>query len=95
MNGNESDDPEVSLESEYEELMQQYEQNPDGFSYEDKVGLLDTILQRLDNSETPIDELAKDVKLGTRLIKELKAKLAEVETDVRDAFKGLGDTDSE
>ena len=93
MNGNESDDPEVSPESEYEELMQQYEQNPDGFSYEDKVGLLDAILQRLDNSETPIDELAKDVKLGTRLIKELKAKLAEVETDVRDAFKELGDSE--
>ncbi len=95
MNGNDFDDLATGPEPEYEELLQQYGQNPDGFSYEDKVDLLDAILQRLDNSETPIDELAKDVKLGTRLIKELKAKLAEVETDVRDAFKELGSTESE
>ena len=37
-------------------------------SYEQKVEKLDTILSRLDNSETPIDKLAEDVKLGARLI---------------------------
>ena len=46
----------------------------DNFSkltYEQKVEKLDEILSRLDNSETPIDKLAEDVKLGARLIKEL------------------------
>ena len=58
-------------------------------SYEQKVEKLDTILSRLDNSETPIDKLAEDVKLGARLIKELDKKLKQVETEVRDAFKEL------
>jgi exodeoxyribonuclease VII small subunit len=66
--------------------------NQDSFNdltYEQKVEKLDEILTRLDNSETPIDKLAEDVKLGTRLIKELDKKLKQVETEVRDAFKGL------
>ena len=58
-------------------------------SYEQKVERLDEILSRLDNSETPIDKLAEDVKLGARLIKELDKKLKQVETEVRDAFKEL------
>jgi exodeoxyribonuclease VII small subunit len=58
-------------------------------SYEQKVEKLDEILTRLDNSETPIDKLAEDVKLGARLIKELDKKLKQVETEVRDAFKEL------
>ncbi len=32
-------------------------------TYEQKVEKLDEILNRLDNSETPIDKLAEDVKL--------------------------------
>ena len=52
---------------------------------------LDEILSRLDNSETPIDKLAEDVKLSARLIKELDKKLKQVETEVRDAFKELED----
>ena len=58
-------------------------------TYEQKVEMLDAILTRLDNSETPIDKLAEDVKLGARLIKELDKKLKQVETEVRDAFKEL------
>jgi len=72
-------------------------ENPDSLSkltYEQKVEKLDEILTRLDNSETPIDKLAEDVKLGARLIKELDKKLKQVETEVRDAFKELeNDTD--
>ena len=60
-------------------------------TYEQKVEKLDEILNRLDNSETPIDKLAEDVKLGARLIKELDKKLKQVETEVRDAFKELED----
>ncbi|WDN90980.1 exodeoxyribonuclease VII small subunit (plasmid) [Desulfosarcina sp. BuS5] len=52
---------------------------------------LDEILTRLDNSETPIDKLAADVKLGAKLIKDLDQKLKQVETEVRDAFKELED----
>ena len=59
-------------------------------TYEQKVAKLDEILTRLDNSETPIDKLAEDVKEGTRLIKELDKKLKQVETEVLDAFKELG-----
>ena len=61
----------------------------DNLTYEQKVEKLDEILARLDNSETPIDKLAEDVKQGARLIKELDKKLKQVETEVRDAFKEL------
>jgi exodeoxyribonuclease VII small subunit len=50
---------------------------------------LDAILERLDNSETSIDALGKDVKEGVQLIKDLTEKLNEVDTEVRDAFKDL------
>ena len=63
--------------------------NIDELTYEQKVEKLDEILTRLDNSETPIDKLAEDVKLGARLIKELDKKLKQVETEVKDAFKEL------
>ena len=62
-------------------------------SYEQKSEKLDEILNRLDRSETPIDELAEDVKLGAKLIKELDKKLKKVETEVKDAFKELEDED--
>ena len=58
-------------------------------TYEEKVQKLDEILTRLDNSETPIDKLSDDVKLGAKLIKELSKKLKTVEMEVRDAFKEL------
>ena len=65
-------------------------------TYEQKVEKLDEILTRLDNSETPIDKLAEDVKLGAHLIKELGKKLKQVETEVRDAFKELeGESEAE
>ncbi len=58
-------------------------------TYENNVQELDTILQRLDNSETPIDLLAADVKTGVKLIKELSTKLKSVELEVNDAFQEL------
>ena len=64
-------------------------------TYEQKVEKLDELLTRLDNSETPIDKLAEDVKLGARLIKELDQKLKQVETEVRDAFKELDEKEKE
>ncbi len=61
----------------------------DKHTYEEKVEQLERILERLDDSRTPIDELAEDVKLGATLLKELDRKLREVETQVVDAFKEL------
>ena len=61
-------------------------------SYEEKVERLEGILKRLDDSQTPIDELSKDVKQGTELIKELNQKLKQVESDVVDAFQGLDES---
>jgi len=63
--------------------------NNDELTYEQKVAKLDEILTRLDNSETPIDKLAEDVKEGASLIRELDKKLKQVETEVTDAFKEL------
>jgi exodeoxyribonuclease VII small subunit len=63
-------------------------------TYEQKVTRLYEILTRLDNSATPIDKLAEDVKIGARLIKELDSKLKQVETEVRDAFKELDEKDN-
>ena len=64
-------------------------------TYEQKSAKLDELLTRLDNSETPIDKLAEDVKLGARLIKELDQKLKQVETEVRDAFKELDEKEGQ
>ena len=64
-------------------------------SYEQKSERLEDILMRLDDSKTPIDELAEDVKEGVRLIKELDAKLNSVKTEVRDAFKDLDEVTSD
>lgn len=58
-------------------------------TYEQQFAHLESILKRLDDSKTPIDELAKDVKLGTQLILTLNAKLNAVETEVADAFRAL------
>jgi len=65
--------------------------NPENF----KVKKLDEILKRLDNSETPIDKLAEDIKLGVKFIKELSKKLKQVETEVKDAFKDLEEDSTE
>ncbi len=77
----------------YEQRVQQYQTDSTSFTYEDKSLLLDEILERLDNSETPIDKLAEDVKLGSTLIQELGKKLKQVEMEVQDAFKELEEED--
>jgi exodeoxyribonuclease VII small subunit len=64
-------------------------EQPPAPSYEEKFARLEAILKRLDDSQTPIDELAADVKIGTALIVELHAKLHEVESEVADAFRAL------
>jgi exodeoxyribonuclease VII small subunit len=58
-------------------------------TYAQKAEKLDEILTQLDKSETPIDELAENVKLGSKLIRALGSKLKAVETEVFDALKEL------
>ena len=58
-------------------------------TYEEQFARLEAIVKKLDDSQTPIDELAADVKEGTALILSLNAKLHEVETEVADAFRSL------
>lgn len=65
----------------------------EAMSYEQKVTELEAILKRLDEGETPIDQLAEDVKRGAQLIKELDSKLRAVESEVKDAFAELDDAD--
>jgi len=62
-------------------------------TYEEKTEKLDEILARLDDPNTPIDTLADDVKNGTKLIKELEAKLRQVESEVETAFEELERTE--
>lgn len=71
------------------------EKDIQNMAYEQKVEKLDDLLTRLDNSETPIDKLAEEVKLGVGLIKDLNRKLKEVETEVRDAFQELDEKQEE
>jgi exodeoxyribonuclease VII small subunit len=63
--------------------------NSGASSYEARAEQLERILSRLDDSATPIDELAQDVKQGALLIRQLDEKLREVESQVLDAFREL------
>jgi len=66
------------------------EQTPiEEMSYEDRMSELDELLTRLDQSQTPIDQLAADTRRGVALINSMKKDLKKVETEVRDAFADL------
>ena len=66
------------------------EQTPiEEMSYEDRMSELDELLTRLDQSQTPIDQLAADTRRGVALINSMKKDLKKVETEVRDVFADL------
>ena len=67
----------------------------EALSYEQKVERLEQILTRLDDSDTPIDELAADLKLGAELVKQLFSKLREVNGEVLDVLKELEEWEAE
>jgi len=69
--------------------MEEITQDSNELTYEQKVARLDKILERMDDTSTPIDKLAEDVKEGARLIRELDQKLKKVEIEILDAFKEL------
>lgn len=58
-------------------------------SYEERLSELEGLLTRLDNSETPIDELAANTRRSVALIKSMKEVLKKVEMEVKDAFADL------
>jgi exodeoxyribonuclease VII small subunit len=58
-------------------------------TYEQKEKRLDEILQRLDRSETPVDELAGDAKEAASLIKSMNDTLKKAKQELTGVFEEL------
>ena len=55
---------------------------PEELTYEEKEKRLEEILERLDRSETPMDELASDAKEASQLIKAMRATLKSAKAEI-------------
>lgn len=60
-----------------------------GLSYEAKESRLDEILIRLDNSETPMDELASEAREAASLIMSMHATLKATRQEITTVFEEL------
>lgn len=60
-----------------------------GLTYEDKEKRLDEILIRLDNSETPMDELASEAREAAALIMSMHATLKATRQEITTVFEEL------
>lgn len=60
-------------------------------TYEEKEKRLDAILERLDRSETPMDELADDAKEANLLIKSMRATLRSAQAEITKVFADMDD----
>ena len=58
-------------------------------TYEEKDKRLNDILQRLDQSETPIDEIADDAREAAALIKSMNETLTKARKELTDVFAEL------
>lgn len=58
-------------------------------SYEEKESRLDEILVRLDNSETPMDELASEAREAAALIMAMHATLKATRQEITTVFEEL------
>ena len=58
-------------------------------TYEEKEKRLDEILQRLDRSETPVDELASDARDAASLIKSMNDTLRKAKQELTGVFEEL------
>jgi exodeoxyribonuclease VII small subunit len=58
-------------------------------SYEEKDKRLNEILQRLDQSATPIDEIADDAREAAALIKSMNDTLVKARKELTDVFAEL------
>ena len=61
----------------------------ENFEYKNAMDRLETILERIDNSEMEIDELAGQVQEATELLKKCRKILVDTEKNVQDALKSL------
>lgn len=76
------------------EKTEQSESSPDTESlakltYEEKESRLDEILVRLDNSETPMDELASEAREAAALIMAMHATLKATRQEITTVFEEL------
>ena len=58
-------------------------------SYEEKNNRLEEILNRLDNSETPMDQLADEAKEAGQLIISMRKTLTSTKKELEDVFKEI------
>jgi len=58
-------------------------------TYEEKDTRLEEILQRLDNSETPVDQLASEAKEAAALITSMNATLKAAKQELTTVFEEL------
>ncbi len=61
----------------------------ENFEYKNAMDRLETILERIDNSEMEIDELAGQVQEATELLKKCRKILVDTEKNVQEALKSL------
>lgn len=59
------------------------------FSYEKAKAELETILEKLEQGETGIDELSKLVKRASELIRLCREKLRKTDDEVQGVLKGM------
>ena len=62
---------------------------PTKLTYEQKEARLDEILGRLDNSETPMDELASEAKEAAELITSMHATLRSARQEITAVFEQM------
>ena len=68
----------------------------ENFEYKTAMERLESILERIDNSEMEIDELAGAVQEATELLRKCRQILLATEKNVQDALSGLdGETGAE
>lgn len=61
----------------------------ENFEYKNAMDRLEAILERIDNSEMEIDELAGQVQEATELLKKCRKILVDTEKNVQEALKSL------
>lgn len=61
----------------------------ENFEYKSAMSRLEAILERIDNSEMEIDELAGNVQEATELLKKCRRILLDTENSVQEALKSL------
>jgi exodeoxyribonuclease VII small subunit len=69
--------------------------NIEDLTYEEKEKRLEEILERLDRSETPMDELASDAREASMLIKSMRATLKSAQAEIVEVLDELNDTAEE